>query len=197
MSFKYPPYSSYFKALVAPRPIGWIATRNRAGQENLAPYSYFNAISDEPPMVMFSSSGEKDSVCFAREAGCFVANAVSAELFDAMNQSSASYPRGICEIDKLGLATVEARLIRAPVLRDAPAALECVVTDIIQPMGLAGVPSGNWMVLGQVVGVHIRDDLLTGEGRFDEAKAALLARGGYMNYLSAVGWFAKPRPADP
>lgn len=184
-----------FKALVAPRPIGWIATRNKAGQENLAPYSYFNAVSDEPPIVMFSSSGEKDSLTFARESGCFVAHTVSEAMFDAMNQSSAAYERGVSEIAITGLATEPAQRVDAPRLLDAPSALECVVTEIIQPRTASGGVSPYSMVFGEVVGVHIAEQYLTAEGRFDSRAAKLMARCGYLDYAVADHIVEKPRPA--
>lgn len=183
-----------FKALVAPRPIGWIGTRSRVGAENLAPYSFFNAVSDAPPIVMFSSSGQKDSLTFAQESGCFIAHSVSRALFDAMNQSSAAYPRGVSEIAQTGLRSVAGTIVAAPRLLDVPSALECVVTQIIQPMDRRGEPTDNWMVFGQVVGVHIHDELLSEEGRFDSQKASLMARCGYMDYAIADSVVALPRP---
>ncbi len=187
--------SNPFKALVAPRPIGWIATRARSGAENLAPYSFFNAVSDDPPIVMFSSGGPKDSVTYAKESGCFVAHSVSDAMFDAMNQSSANYPRGTSEIAATGLAVEDARLVNAPRLVDAPSALECVVTDIISTRGSGGKDSAYIMVIGEVVGVHIHDDFITPEGRFDSQKAALMARCGYADYTVAAQMLAKPRPS--
>lgn len=186
-----------FKALVAPRPIGWIATRSKAGQDNLAPYSYFNAVSDQPPIVMFSSMAVKDTLTFAQETGCFVAHSVSQGMFDAMNQSSAAYERGVSEIAAAGLSSEQANLVDAPRLIDAPSALECVVTDIFQPRGKSGQASNSWVVLGEVVGVHIGDQFLTGEGRFDAKAASLMARCGYMDYAVADHIVAKPRPAKP
>ncbi|MFN3169503.1 MAG: flavin reductase family protein [Hyphomicrobiales bacterium] len=183
-----------FKALVAPRPIGWIATRSKSGVENLSPYSFFNAVSDEPPIVVFSSDGAKDSLTFARESGCFVAHSAPESLFEAMNQSSAAYARGVSEIAATGLASVDAQRVNAPRLVDAPSALECVVTQIIQPLDKDGQPSRYHMVFGQVVGVHIHDDYLTEEGRFDSAKASLMARCGYLDYAIANTITAKPRP---
>ncbi len=188
--FRYNP----FKALVAPRPIGWIATRSRDGRENLAPYSYFNAVSDEPPIVFFSSSGEKDSMTFAQESGCFVAHSVSQVLFDAMNQSSATYPRGVSEIAATGLRTENGQVVDAPVLIDAPSALECVVTEIKRPLTKDGGEAPHWLVFGEVVGVHIHDGLTTAEGRFDSAKAALMARCGYLDYAVVDKVVAKKRP---
>jgi flavin reductase (DIM6/NTAB) family NADH-FMN oxidoreductase RutF len=186
-----------FKALVAPRPIGWIATRDRNGAENLAPYSFFNAVSDEPLIVMFSSGGEKDSLTFARDSGCFVAHSVSEAMFDTMNQSSATYPRGVSEIAATGLHSVDAEKVNAPRLVDAPSALECVVTQVQQPTDRDGKASSYWMVFGEVVGVHIHEDYLTEAGRFDSTKAALMARCGYLDYAIADHIVEKKRPKQP
>lgn len=186
-----------FKALVAPRPIGWIATRDRNGAENLAPYSFFNAVSDEPLIVMFSSGGEKDSLTFARDSGCFVAHSVSEAMFDTMNQSSATYPRGVSEIAATGLQSVDAEKVNAPRLVDAPSALECVVTQVQQPIDRDGNASSYWMVFGEVVGVHIHEDYLTEAGRFDSTKAALMARCGYLDYAVADHIVEKKRPKQP
>lgn len=186
-----------FKALVAPRPIGWIATRSHDGAENLAPYSFFNAVSDDPMIVMFSSGGEKDSLTFARESGCFVAHSVSEAMFDAMNQSSATYPRGVSEIAATGLKAVDAEKVNAPRLVDAPSALECVVTQIERPVDRDGQPSAYWMVFGEVVGVHIHRGYVNEEGRFDSTKAALMARCGYLDYAVADHIVAKKRPKLP
>ena len=184
-----------FKAVVAPRPIGWIATRSLSGAENLAPYSFFNAVSNDPPVVMFSSTGEKDSLTFARESGCFVAHSVSEAMFDAMNQSSAPYARGVSEIAETGLAMTDATHVNAPRLIDAPSALECVVTEIRQPVDRHGRPTEDWMVFGEVIGVHLRDDLITEKGWFDTEGAALMARCGYAHYAVARPLVTKRRPA--
>lgn len=186
-----------FKALVAPRPIGWIATRGADGSENLAPYSYFNAVCDVPPIVMFSSAGEKDSLTFARQSGGFVAHSVSQAMFEAMNGSSASFPRGHSEIAAMGLRAEPARCVDAPRLLDAPSALECVVTQVLRPRTRDGAQGGSMLVFGEVVAVHIRDDLITDEGRFDSEKAALMARGGYMDYVVARELMSAARPKPP
>ena len=190
------PYNP-FKALVAPRPIGWIATRGADGAENLAPYSYFNAVCDSPPIVMFASSGEKDTATFARESKAFVAHSVSQAMFDAMNGSSANFERGDSEIAAMGRRSEPATCVDAPRLVDAASALECVVTDIRHPLTKDGTEAGSTLVFGEVVAVHIRDDLITEEGRFDSEKAALMARGGYMDYAVARDLLTMARPKAP
>lgn len=182
-----------FKAIVAPRPIGWISTRARDGRLNLAPYSFFNAISSKPDLVMFSSDGEKDSVAFARETGEFVVNLVTRDLFDAMNASSMDAPRGVSEFQLAGVTPMPSRLISAPRVGEAHAALECRVTEITQPRDLAGNPARVHLVMGEVVGVHIDDAMLV-DGMFDIRKAGTLARLGYLDYAEIRDVFSAPRP---
>ncbi len=183
-----------FKAIVAPRPIGWISTKSKAGELNLAPYSFFNAISSRPHLVLFSSEGPKDSATFARETGEFVANLASADLFDAMNSSSADAPRGRSEFEFAGLTPVASELVSPPRVGEAHAALECRVTEILEPKGLDGKPAGVFVVMGEVVGVHIDENFLT-NGLFDIVKAGSVARLGYMDYLKATETFSARRPA--
>lgn len=182
-----------FKAIVAPRPIGWISTRALDGRLNLAPYSFFNALSTHPHLVMFSSEGEKDSVTFARESGEFVANLATRNLFEAMNASSVDAPRGFSEFDYAGLTPEPSRLVAAPRVREAVAALECKVTEIMRPRGLDGKEAGVTTVFGEVVGVHIDDRCLT-DGLFDIVKAGTIARLGYMDYATVTETFSARRP---
>jgi flavin reductase (DIM6/NTAB) family NADH-FMN oxidoreductase RutF len=182
-----------FKAIVAPRPIGWISTRARDGRINLAPYSFFNAISSKPDLVMFSSDGEKDSVAFARETGEFVVNLVTRDLFDAMNTSSTDAPRGVSEFQLAGVTPARCRLISAPRVGEAHAALECRVTEIAQPRDLDGNPARVHLVTGQVVGVHIDDAMLV-DGIFDIRKARPVARLGYLDYAEIREVFSARRP---
>lgn len=182
-----------FKAIVAPRPIGWISTRSKDGSVNLAPYSFFNAISTHPHLLFFSSEGEKDSVTFARETGDFVCNLVSADLFEQMNKSSVDAPRGTSEFDYAGLTPTPSKLVRAPRVAEAHAALECRVTDIQQPRGLEGRASGVFLVFGEVVGVHIDEAIMT-DGLVDAVKAASLSRLGYMDYARVTETFSARRP---
>ena len=182
-----------FKAIVAPRPIGWISTRNSSGALNLAPYSFFNAFSTDPYLVWFSSEGPKDSVTFARETGEFVANLVSADLFETMNASSVDAPRGVSEFDFAGLTPVESNMVSSPRVGEAHAALECRLTDVQEPKGLDGEWAGVYLVMGEVVGIHIDESMLT-DGLFDIAKAGNVARLGYMDYLKTTDIFSARRP---
>ncbi|MCB1381821.1 MAG: flavin reductase family protein [Notoacmeibacter sp.] len=182
-----------FKAIVAPRPIGWISTRSAAGAVNLAPYSFFSAISTHPYLICFSSEGEKDSVTFARETGEFTANLVSAGLFEAMNASSVDAPRGTSEFAYAGLTAVPGTSVSAPRVGEAHAALECKVTEIREPCGLDGKPAGVILVTGEVVGIHI-DEAMLDNGIFDIRRAATVARLGYMDYATVKETFSARRP---
>lgn len=170
-----------FKAIVAPRPIGWISTRAPDGTPNLAPYSFYNAIADTPPMVMFSSSGQKDSVDNAEATGEFVCNFVGEALMKAMNQTSFSYERNVSEFARAGLDEAACRVVKAPRVAAAAAALECVVTEIVELKDRTRQPVGNWLVIGEVVGVHIDDAMIT-DGRFDLSKAKPVTRLGYRDF---------------
>jgi flavin reductase (DIM6/NTAB) family NADH-FMN oxidoreductase RutF len=182
-----------FKAIVAPRPIGWISTRSKAGAINLAPYSYFNAISHHPHLVVFSSSGRKDSVTFIEETGEFAVNLVSGDLREKMNATSVNTPRGVSEFDYAGLTPAPCRLIGAPRVAEAHAALECVVTDIRIPADRNGKPSGHWLVTGEVVGVHIDEAILT-DGLIDARKAQPVSRLGYMDFATVSEVYQMVRP---
>lgn len=185
-----------FKAIVAPRPIGWISTRARNGAVNLAPYSFFAAVSDSPKLVMFSSSGMKDSASFAIESGEFVANLATEALAGAVNRSSAPAPRGTSEFALAGLTEAPCRLVAAPRVHESPAALECRVTTHFTPAGVTGAPSDAVLVIGQVVGVHI-DEAILRDGMIDMALARPLSRLGYFDYAVAADVFQMPRPRRP
>ena len=181
------------KAIVAPRPIGWISTLSGAGEINLAPYSFFNAVSTRPFIVWFSSEGEKDSATFAQETGEFVANLVSRDLAEKMNRTSVNAPRGVNEFVYADLAMAPSRLVAPPRVAAAPAALECRVTEVFRPRGLDGTPTSAIVVAGEVVGVHI-DDAFLKDGLFDITKAGNVARLGYMDYASVDEVFSMRRP---
>jgi flavin reductase (DIM6/NTAB) family NADH-FMN oxidoreductase RutF len=183
-----------FKALVAPRPIGWIATMSAQGELNLAPYSYFNAFSSNPPIVGFSSEGEKDSSTFAMETGEFVWSMATWALRDQMNASAASLPRGESEFAHAGLETAPSRLVRPPRVAASPAAFECRVTEMVKLKDLDGRDSGRRLVLGLVVGVHL-DERFVRDGRVDSAAMRPIARGGYDEYSVVERVFTMPRPA--
>ncbi|MBB3607847.1 flavin reductase family protein [Rhizobium sp. BK602] len=185
-----------FKAIVAPRPIGWIGSKGRDGSLNLSPYSFFNAISDRPKLVMFSSTGRKDSARNVEETGVFTANLVSRNLVEKMNHSSISVPYGTNEFELAGLTAEPGRLVDAPYVAEALAVLECRVTEIMRPRDLDGQPTDNVMVFGQVVGIHI-DETIIRDGRLDMALARPVARMGYMDYSEGSDVFELLRPKAP
>lgn len=170
-----------FKAIVAPRPIGWIGTKAADGRRNLAPYSFFNAVSDGPKLVMFSSSGHKDSVSNIEETGVFTCSLAGRHLAEAMNVSSAAVPRGVDEFELAGLTPVTGRLIDAPYVGEAHAVLECRMTQTFRPVDIDGRETDNWVVFGQVVAIHISPQILNG-GMVDMDIARPLGRMGYMDY---------------
>ena len=183
-----------FKALVVPRPIGWISTVSARGEVNLAPYSYFNAFSTNPPIVGFSSEGQKDSSAFAMESGEFVWSMATWELRDPMNASAASLPRGQSEFAHARLDTAPSRLVKPPRVAGSPAAFECKVTELVRLKDLDGRDSGRRLVLGCVVGIHIEERFLK-DGRIDSAAMRPIARGGYDEYSVVERVFSMPRPA--
>lgn len=170
-----------FKAIVAPRPIGWIGTKGRDGSFNLSPYSFFNIVSDRPKIIMFSSSGRKHSLKNAEETGFFTASLVSRPLVDQMNASSAPVDYGVDEFALAGLTPKMGEMVDAPFVAEAFAALECRVTEVIVPRDLQGQESESVMVLGQVLGIHLSEEIIR-DGRLDMELARPVARMGYMDY---------------
>ncbi len=183
-----------FKAIVAPRPIGWISTRALDGRVNLAPYSFFNGFGSAPPIVGFSSDGgAKDSASFAQESGEFVFNLATLPLRDAMNATSAPLSRGENEFLHAGLTMAECRHVAAPRVGESPASLECEVVEVVAIRDRHGAPSGSVLILGEVVGVHI-DEAYLRDGRFDIALAEPIARCGYQDYAVVKSVFSLARP---
>ena len=176
-----------FNAIVTPRPIGWISTRGAKG-DNLAPYSFFNAVAYVPPQVMFASTGVKDSLRNIQETGVFAVNIVSFEMLHQMNATSAALPHGVDEFIQAGLDRAECSTIPCPRVAQAPATLECRMTEVITLKG-----QGNYLVVGEVVGVHMRDDCLV-DGRFDVTRFSPLARLGYKDYSVVREVFELDRP---
>ena len=183
-----------FKALVVPRPIGWISTLSAKGELNLAPYSYFNGFSSNPPIVGFSSEGDKDSSTFAVETGEFVWSMATWDLRDQMNASAASLPRGQSEFAHARLETAPSRLVKPPRVAGSPAAFECRVTEVVKLKDLDGSDSLRRLVLGRVVGIHV-DPRFVRDGRVDSAAMRPIARGGYDEYSVVEKVFSMPRPA--
>jgi len=166
-----------FNAIVGPRPIGWVSTRSNDGVLNLAPYSFFNAFNYIPPIVGFSSTGPKDSLRNVQENGMFVWNLVTRPLAEAMNQTCAPVGPEVNEFELAGLATAPSRVVDVPRVADSPVSFECRSTQIIQLEGLDKQKLPTWLVLGEVVGVHIANHLLK-DGIYDTAHAGHILRGG-------------------
>ena len=183
-----------FKAMVIPRPVGWISTMSRSGALNLAPYSYFNGFSSTPRIVGFSSEGDKDSSAFAEETGEFVWSMATYELREQMNATATPLPRGQSEFDHARLETAPSRLVKPPRVLGSPAAMECRVTQVLRLKDLAGATLQRVLVLGQVIGMHI-DERFVRDGRLDAAAMRPIARCGYDEYSVVERVFSMPRPA--
>ena len=166
-----------FNAIVGPRPIGWVSTRSNDGVLNLAPYSFFTAFNYIPPIVGFSSTGPKDSLRNVQENGMFVWNLVTRPLAEAMNQTCAPVGPEVNEFELAGLTTAPSRVVDVPRVADSPVSFECRSTQIIQLEGLDKQKVPTWLVLGEVVGVHIAEHLLK-DGIYDTANAGHILRGG-------------------
>jgi flavin reductase (DIM6/NTAB) family NADH-FMN oxidoreductase RutF len=166
-----------FNAIVGPRPIGWVSTRSNDGVLNLAPYSFFTAFNYIPPIVGFSSTGPKDSLRNVQENGMFVWNLVTRPLAEAMNQTCAPVGPEVNEFELAGLQTAPSRVVDVPRVAESPVSFECRSTQIIQLEGLDKQKVPTWLVLGEVVGVHIADHLLK-DGIYDTANAGHILRGG-------------------
>jgi flavin reductase (DIM6/NTAB) family NADH-FMN oxidoreductase RutF len=182
-----------FKAIVAPRPIGWISSMSAKGEINLAPYSYFNGVSSHPPMVMFSSEGFKDSVANITETKEFVCNLATWDLRDQMNRSSATLPRGVNEMEVTGLKAAPSKLVKPPRVADSPCAMECKVVQIVSLNDLLGRPLDRHVVFGQVIGIHI-DERFIKNGLLDTAAMKPIARCGYHDYSVLDETFTMIRP---
>lgn len=166
-----------FNAIVGPRPIGWIASRSGAGLLNLAPYSFFNAFNYTPPIIGFASIGWKDSVRNIQETGEFVWNLATRELAERMNQSCAAVPPEVNEFELAGLTPAPSRLVAVPRVAESPVGFECRLTQLIQLQRADGEQVPTWLVLGEVVGVHIERRLLK-DGVYDTAAGEPILRGG-------------------
>jgi flavin reductase (DIM6/NTAB) family NADH-FMN oxidoreductase RutF len=175
-----------FKAIVAPRPIGWVSTLSAGGIPNLAPYSFFNAVGDTPPMIAFSSSGPKDSLINVEATGEFVWNMATRALAEEMNVSSAAVSPESDEFTLAGLEAAPSRIVAPPRVAASPASLECRLLQILKLHDLDGRQTINQLVIGQVVGVHIRRIFLR-DGIFDTGAAHPIMRAGYRDdYVEAT-----------
>jgi flavin reductase (DIM6/NTAB) family NADH-FMN oxidoreductase RutF len=186
-----------FNAIVTPRPIGWISTRGADGSENLAPYSFFNAVAYVPPQVMFASTSAKedrgdtkDSVANIRDTGVFCVNVVEYAMKDVMNRTSGPWPKETDEFDLAGIERAECETVACSRVAGAPANLECRLTQVVKLEGEA-----NFAVFGEVTGVHLRDDCLT-DGIFDVLAFNPLTRMGYRDYSVIREKFSLKRPGE-
>jgi flavin reductase (DIM6/NTAB) family NADH-FMN oxidoreductase RutF len=184
-----------FKAIVAPRPIGWISSMSAKGEINLAPYSFFNGISSDPPMVMFASEGRKDSITFVEETKEFVCNLATWELREQMNATSGPFPRGTNEMKEAGLVAAPSILVRPPRVRASPCALECKWLQTVHLKDIDEQHVDRYVVFGQVIGIHI-DERFIRDGILDTAAIRPIARAGYHEYFVATPdtKFAMRRP---
>ncbi len=166
-----------FNAIVGPRPIGWISTKSRAGIPNLAPYSFFNAFNYTPPIVGFASIGYKDTVRNVEETGQFCWNLATRALAERMNATCAMVAPDVDEFALAGVTPAASRLVDVPRVAEAPVSFECRLTQLVRLQDAAGQPAPSWLVLGEVVGVHIDRSLLK-DGVYDTAHAGHILRGG-------------------
>jgi len=189
---------SPFKSLIVPRPIGWISSLSPDGVRNLAPFSFFNGLSDAPPMVMFACNqpsgddGRKDSPANIEATGEFVVNMATEALANQMNASSATVPNDVDEFDLAGLTAEPSEMVAAPRVAESPAHLECRFLKTVD-LSSSNPAVQNEIVIGEVVGVHIRDEILV-DGIVDVTKFRPLARLGYMQYTVVDNVFTLDRP---
>ena len=184
-----------FNALVVPRPIGWISSRDSIGIDNLAPYSFFNAVAYTPPQVMFSSTGSKadregakDTLANIRDTGVFCVNIVGKDMLAAMNATSETLPNDVDEFALASLEKTECEAIKCARVTSIPAALECELIDTVVMRG-----GQNTVVFGEVTGIYMDDELLV-DGRFDISKFTPVGRLGYMDYALVTDPFELIRP---
>lgn len=187
-----------FNAIVGPRPIGWISTLGVDGTRNLAPYSFFNGFNYRPPLIGFASIGWKDSVANIEATGDFVWNLATRDLADAMNETSASIPAAEDEFERSGLTAVDSVVVAAPRVLESPVNFECQLTQLIRLTDVHGEQLDTWLVLGQVMAVHIDRDLLV-DGVYDtSAPSPILRAGGPGDYaaVTPAAMFTMIRPDD-
>ncbi|MCW8835359.1 MAG: flavin reductase family protein [Rhodospirillales bacterium] len=189
-----------FKACIVPRPIAWVSTVSAEGVRNLAPFSFFNGVAHPPPMVILSFNGkqpqgnDKDTLANIEQTGEFVVNVVSEALTDPMNVSCAPVAPEVDEFTLAGLETEPSRLIAPPRVKASPIAMECTLHQVVE-LPVAGPGTRNALIIGNVVGIHIDESVLTG-GLVDVAKLRPLARLGYMDYTVVRDSFTLLRPKE-
>jgi flavin reductase (DIM6/NTAB) family NADH-FMN oxidoreductase RutF len=182
-----------YNAIVGPRPIGWITSINLKGDINLAPYSYFNSVSTDPPMVMFASDGRKDTIDFVEETGEFVCNLAVWDLRAHVKDTSLTFARGINEMEVVGLEATPSVLVKPPRVKATPCALECKWLQTVQLKDIDGNPAPRFIAFGQVIGIHIDEDFIK-DGFLDTGAMKPIARAGYQEYFvttAAARFFLK------
>jgi len=166
-----------FNAIIAPRPIGWISSRDAKGHINLAPYSFFNGFCYTPPIIGFSSTSWKDSVGNIQETGEFVWNLATMDLAKQMNATAAHVAHDVSEFKIAGLTAAPSRIINVPRVAESPVSFECKLTQIMQLQGADGNKAEAWLTLGEVVAVHI-DKAMIKDGVYQTALARPIVRAG-------------------
>jgi flavin reductase (DIM6/NTAB) family NADH-FMN oxidoreductase RutF len=166
-----------FNAIVAPRPIGWISSRDSKGNINLAPYSFFNGFCYTPPIIGFSSTSWKDTVQNVKDTGEFVWNLATLDLARHMNATAAHVAADVSEFQLAGLTAVPSKLVNVPRVAESPVAFECKLTEIIQLKGANGEKANAWLTMGEVVAVHI-DKAMIKDGVYITALAKPIVRAG-------------------
>ncbi len=182
-----------FKALVVPRPVGWVSSIAADGTVNLAPYSYFNAMGDNPSYLVFGAAGSKDSQANVEATKEFVCSLATWDLREAMNTTSAGVGSDVDEFELAGLEKAESKLVRPPRVAASPVAFECVLHDVVHLPGKTGALDHYTIVIGKVVGIHIDDDVIV-DGRVDIRRLKPIARLGYMDYAVIDDFFTLERP---
>jgi len=174
-----------FTAIVGPRPIGWITSMSLKGDINLAPYSFFNSVSSDPPMVMFASDGRKDTITFVEETGEFVCNLAVWDLRDQVKETSWTFPRGTNEMEAAGLEAAPSLLVKPPRIKASPCALECKWLQTLRLDDIDGKPAPRFIAFGQVIGIHI-DERFIKDGLLDTAAMKPIMRAGYHDYFTVT-----------
>ena len=187
--FQYDP----FKAIVAPRPIGWVSTLSAAGVANLAPYSYFNAVAQDPHYIVLGSGGRKDTLRNIQDTDEFALSLATFELREQMNASSANVAHGVDEFELAGLGKAACRFIAAPRVAESPVCLECRLFKVID-LPDDGGSVADYLIIGRVIGIHI-DDRFIADGRVDTAAMQPIARLGYSEYATVTEAWRMRRPA--
>jgi flavin reductase (DIM6/NTAB) family NADH-FMN oxidoreductase RutF len=183
-------------SIVAPRPIGWVSTRDAQGRLNLAPYSFFNLYSYRPPILGFCSNGWKDSVRNCEATREFVWNLATRPLAEQMNITSATVPAEVCEFTLSKLTPESSRIVGAPRVQESPVSFECKVTEIVRLKAADGREIDSWVTFGEAVAIHIRTDLIE-DGVYNTVLAEPIARGGGPADYFTIGEEQRFRMARP